>query len=277
MPAALLYGRCVNAAETEPILEVALSCARAAGAVLRRTTAEGFTVSSKAVEHDLVTTADLESEGLIVEMIRQRFPSHDVEAEEGKYPLTGARLRWVIDPIDGTVNFAKGVPFFCVSIGVTLDGEPLAAVVHDPSRDETFWATAGGGAYLDGRRIEVTETELLRDALLATGFHYDRGQRMLDTLETIKRFFLGGVVEVRRIGSAALELAYVAAGRLDGFWEHRLMSWDIAAGMLLVREAGGRATNRDGQDLEVRSSFTVASNGLIHDAMLEVIRSVGEG
>jgi myo-inositol-1(or 4)-monophosphatase len=265
----------VKELRADTILAVARECASEAGELLRRTTSEGFTVSSKSVYHDLVTTADVESERLIVERIRRSFPDHDIEAEEGKYPRSGARYCWVIDPIDGTVNFAKGVPFYCVSIGVTLDGRPLVGVVHDPSRRETFWATAGGGAFLDGKRIQVTGSTALRDALLATGFHYDRGQPMLDTLETIKRFFLGGVVEIRRIGSAALELAYVAAGRLDGFWEHRLMSWDIAAGMLLVREAGGRATDRDGVDLSVRKSFTVASNGLLHDPMLTVIRSVG--
>lgn len=137
-------------------------------------------------------------------------------------------------------------------------------------------ATAEGGAFLDGREIAVSRSAGLREALLATGFHYDRGQRMLDTLEMIRRFFVGGVVEVRRIGSAALELAYVAAGRLDGFWEHHLMPWDIAAGVLLVREAGGRATDREGMDLEVRESYTVASSGLLHAPMLEVIRSVGD-
>jgi myo-inositol-1(or 4)-monophosphatase len=260
---------------TDRILGVARESALAAGAVLRRTTAEGFSVSSKEVYHDLVTSADLESERVVVGMIRDVFPDHDIEAEEGKYPRSGSRYRWVIDPIDGTVNFAKGVPFYCISIGVVCDERPLVGVIHDPSRQETFWATAGGGAFLEGRRLSVSPSTHLRDALLATGFHYDRGQPMRDTLETIKRFFEGGVVEVRRIGSAALELAYVAAGRLDGFWEHRLMSWDIAAGMLLVREAGGRATDREGVDLEVRKSFTVASNGVLHDDMLGVIRSVG--
>jgi len=245
--------------------------------VLRRTSLAGFTVSSKSAHHDLVTSADLESEKLIVETIRASFPDHDIEAEELKYPKTGSRWVWHVDPIDGTVNYAKGVPFYCVSVGVTRDGEPIVGVVHDPSRGETFWATSRGGAFLDGRSIRVTRSMEMRDALLATGFHYDRGRPMLDTLRTIERFLLGGIVEVRRIGSAALELAYVAAGRLDGFWEHRLKSWDLAAGILLVREAGGRATDRDGHDLSVTESFTVASNGLLHDRMIEVIRSVGEG
>jgi myo-inositol-1(or 4)-monophosphatase len=257
----------------ESVLRVARESALAAGKILLRGLEEGFRVSSKGAYHDLVTNVDLESERLIVDRIRSHFPDHDVAGEEGKYPQTGSRWQWCIDPIDGTVNYTKGLPFFSVSIAVQCDGRLVAGVVHDPTRAETFWASTGAGAYLDGRRIHVSQAQDLRDAMLATGFHYDRGGPMLRTLDTMRRFLQGGVVEIRRIGSAALELAYVACGRLDGFWEHRLMPWDLAAGVLLVREAGGRATDLDGVDLEVRQSFTVATNGRLHEAVLGVIRA----
>jgi len=255
------------------LLRTALECARAAGELLRRLTREGFRVSSKSAKHDLVTTADLESEKLIVDGIRAAHPGHDIEAEEGKYPKTGSPVCWHVDPVDGTANFAKGVPFFCVSVAAVLDGEPVAAVVHDPSRGETFWATAGGGAFLDGERIHVSAARRIDEAMLSTGFHYDRGERMAENVDSILRFYRDGAMEIRRLGSTALEMAYVAAGRLDGYWEDQQRSWDIAAGILLVREAGGRATDRDGADLTARTSYTVASNGHLHGTILATIRA----
>ena len=260
--------------DTGGLLEVARECALAAGAILSKAARAGFSVSAKSAHHDLVTSADIEAEQEIARMIRDAFPEHDIVGEEGKYPVRGSRFVWHIDPVDGTVNFAKGLPFFSVSVGVCRDGVPEVGVVHDPSRSETFWAARGGGAYLDGERLCVAPSAGLREALLATGFHYDRGERMLQTLELIRRFLEAGAVEIRRIGSAALELAYVAAGRLDGFWEHRLQSWDVAAGILLVREAGGRVTDEQGREREVKPGYTVASNGLLHPRILEVLRSV---
>lgn len=257
----------------EGLLRTALDCAHAAGELLRARTREGFRVSSKSARHDLVTTVDLESEKLIVDRIRAAFPGHDIEAEEGRYPRSGSRVCWHVDPIDGTVNFSKGVPFFCISIAAVADGGLAAAVVHDPSRGETFWATAGGGAFLDGARLHVSSIGEIRDALLSTGFGYDRGERMMENREAILRFLRDGVVEVRRLGSTALEMAYVAAGRLEGFWEDQQQSWDTAAGILLVREAGGRVTDRDGVNLMAEASFTVASNGLLHERILETIRA----
>ena len=253
------------------LLEFAQECARCAGDVLRRSYARGFSVATKSAHHDLVTSADLEAEKTIVKQISSKFPEHNILAEENNYPQTRSPFRWIVDPLDGTTNFSKGIPVFSVSIALQKGSELIAGVVYDPLRDELFAAQRGQGSFLNGRPLSVSTSDDLKEAVLFTGFHYDRGQHMEETLAIIRRFFLAGIIGIRRTGSAALDLAYVAAGRCDGFWEHMLQPWDVAAGMLLVREAGGRATDRNGLDIDPRASYTVASNGLIHRHMLAVI------
>ena len=259
--------------DTHALSTLAQEAARLAGDTLKRYRTGKLTVTAKSAHHDLVTDADIEAERTIVARIRAAFPEHNILAEEGSYPSSASDYRWIIDPLDGTNNFAKGVPLFTVSIAVQRGFDLVCGVVYDPMRDEMFHACRGEGAFLNRQPIHVSEVDRLKQAMLFTGFHYDRGKDMLATLDAIGRFFRSGIIGIRRTGSAALDLAYVAAGRCDGFWEHMLQPWDTAAGTLLVREAGGRVTDRMGVDIRPRAGYTVASNGRIHDHMLAVIGS----
>lgn len=220
---------------------------------------------------DLVTEVDLACERMFREMIAERFPAHQVVAEElgGNEPVHASHC-WIFDPLDGTNNYAHGLPIFCSSLALEVEGEVLVAAVYDASRRELFTATKGGGAFLNGAPLSVSSHDELIDALLVTGFSYgvhERRKSLVDLFEA----FLGTAQAVRRLGSAALDLCYVAAGRFEGFWEQHLKPWDTAAGALLVREAGGRITGLDGGAFDPRAGHLVASNGSIHDAMLGVI------
>ncbi|MDE2142156.1 MAG: inositol monophosphatase [Elusimicrobia bacterium] len=225
---------------------------------------------------DLLTIADLESQKVILTAIRRAFPGDDYKAEEDEVKLTGADYRWLIDPLDGTTNYAHSYPASCVSIGVLRRGVPVLGGVYDPSRRELFLAEKGKGATLNGRRIHVTATRRVADSLLITGFAYDRAERADYYLARFKAFLIRSH-DVRRSGSAALDLAWIAAGRADGFWEYRLNPWDVAAGWLLVQEAGGKVSDFAGkpwarmEDMGVR---TLASNGRVHAEMLRILRSV---
>jgi myo-inositol-1(or 4)-monophosphatase len=238
---------------------------------------EGLEVRKKGAI-DLVTTADLEVEAMFRRTIAERFPGHRILAEEfgpsdasvpGRGP-EGERHCWVFDPIDGTTNYAHGVPIFCAALGLEIDGRVDVAAVYDPSRRELFTAERGQGAWLNGTRLAVSSTETVIDSLLVTGFPYDihtDGGEILGMFGT----FIERSRAVRRLGSAAIDLCYVAAGRFDGFWEQRLKPWDVAAASLLVEEAGGTVTGMDGGPFHTRSGHVLATNGRVHAEMLEVI------
>ena len=224
---------------------------------------------------DLVTVADRTSEKLIVEHIRQQWPEHDIMGEEGSRRETGSDYRWYVDPLDGTTNFAHGYPVFCVSMGVEYKSERIAGVIYDPTRDEMFAAAMGAGAQLNGRAIHVSRTARLAESLVATGFpsHKRHKNPNIHFYHQITLRTHG----VRRAGSAALDLASVAAGRVDGFWEFNLNPWDTAAGTLIVEEAGGRVTRFDGSPFRMDSREVLASNGLIHEALMREFQEIFAG
>jgi myo-inositol-1(or 4)-monophosphatase len=258
----------------DSILQTALSIAHEAGRIVR----EGFPrtalthVSFKGAVNP-VTETDVAAEELIVARLRAAFPGHRILAEEGggdDWRAPGPPV-WLIDPLDGTNNFSHGFPHVAISLGLLAEGQVVVGVAYDPLREETFAATAGGGATLNGQPIHVSGARRLADAFLATGFPYDRRTAPDNNVERLDHF-LRRSQGVRRAGAAVLDLAYVACGRLDGFWEMRLKPWDVAASALLVREAGGRVTDAGGGTDYLSGEFVVASNGYIHDQMLRVIR-----
>jgi myo-inositol-1(or 4)-monophosphatase len=231
-----------------------------------------FRVRTKGVSYDLVTVADTEAEKAAVSLIRRAFPAHNILAEENRYPQTASPFTWVIDPLDGTNNFACGIPIFGASVALMRGDEVICAAIYDPVHGELFSAVKGKGAYLNGRRIHVNAASSLTKAMLITGFYYDRGKEMVETLERIKKFFMRRILGLRRLGAAALDLCYVACGRAAGFWEFELSPWDFAAGKLIVEEAGGKVTGRRNEPVVVKEkAFIVASNSRIHRSMLDVI------
>ena len=221
---------------------------------------------------DLVTEVDVAVETMFRALVAGRFSDHDILAEElGAGPARGpARCCWIFDPIDGTTNYAHGLPFFCASLALEIDGRVEIAAVFDPTRRELFTAERGLGARMNGAPLRVSEAPVLIESLLCTGFPYNVHETLDEVIGLFGRF-VGRARAVRRLGSAALDLCYVAAGRLDGFWEQRLHPWDTAAGALIVEEAGGRITSFTGAPFECREGSAVASNGRIHDEMLALI------
>jgi len=221
-------------------------------------------------EIDLVTEVDRKSEELLVGGLQKAFPEHDFLAEENLYPDRGASHKWIIDPLDGTTNFAHGFPWFAVSMALEIEGEIVLGVIYHTMMAEMFTAVKGEGARLNGDRIRVSTRLPLRGSLLATGFPYDSAT---DPENNFAHFvnFQKGCRGIRRAGAAALDLAYVAAGRIDGFWESKLKPWDVAAGQLLVTEAGGTVTGFSGEPYSAYNHRIVASNGLIHDEMLVML------
>jgi myo-inositol-1(or 4)-monophosphatase len=222
---------------------------------------------------DLVTEIDIEIERAFRVMIADRFPDHVVLGEEFGQAGDSSRIPefcWVFDPIDGTTNYAHGLPIFCSSLALEIAGEPVVAAIYDPNRKELFTAERGQGARLNGQPLRVSPAATLIDSLLVTGFHYDVQK---DPGQVIELFaaFISRARAVRRLGSAALDLCYVAAGRFDGFWERKLQPWDVAAGALIVTEAGGRVTAMSGGPYASREGSVLATNGRIHDEMLAVI------
>ncbi len=220
---------------------------------------------------DLVTEVDIAVERMFRALIAARFPDHQILAEEmGGAATAPPGACWVFDPIDGTTNFAHGLPIFCSSLALEVDGIAEVAAIYDPTRKELFTAERGGGAFLNGRPLRVSTATGLVDAMLVTGFPYDVHSRV-DEIVGLFGVFVGQVRAVRRLGSAALDLCYVAAGRLDGFWESDLKAWDIAGGALVVAEAGGRITDMAGEPFASRAGHVLATNGHLHEAMLDVI------
>ncbi len=261
----------MNAEEAAGYLNFALDTAREAGALLMDFFG-GLSpdqIGYKGIRN-VVTAADTASEKLIVGRIRTRFPEHDVLAEEGAGRRTGSPRRWIIDPLDGTVNFAHGVPIFCVSLALEIEGVVRVGVVHAPYLRETFCAVEGGGARLNDEPCRVSNRDEMRYALLATGFAYMRDRVSHNNLDNFNRLSLAAE-GVRRTGSAALDLCYVACGRYDGFWELFLSPWDVAAGALMVREAGGRVTDVAGGDDFLFGGNIVASNGLVHESLRSML------
>jgi myo-inositol-1(or 4)-monophosphatase len=252
-----------------------LSLARAAGDVLRGFFEAELEIHSKSTAIDLLTQADLASEALILGRLRERFPDHAILSEEAG-ESGHSEYYWVVDPLDGTVNFAHGMPHYSVSIGLRRGFESVLGVVYDPERDDLFWAERGAGAFLQRRhgserRLQVSTREQLHESLLATGFPYDRATNPVNNLAEFNRVMVR-VQGVRRAGSAALDLAYVAAGRYDGYWEHRTKPWDSIAGALMVSEAGGVLSTMDGGAWDPWQETVVAANPGLHPRLVEALR-----
>jgi len=253
-------------------LEVAEKAAREAGALLASMFHRPMAIEKKG-QVNLVTDADRMSEELIKNIITSHFPDHSFKAEEGTESSRDSRYLWIVDPLDGTTNYAHGFPVYCVSIGLVKDRELIAGCIYNPNLDECFTAEKGRGALLNGRRITVSEMPDLKDSLLATGFPYDIRESPNNNLREFAEFATAALA-IRRAGSAASDLAYVACGRFDGFWEFKLSAWDIAAGILLVEEAGGKVTSWSGGPYDIHKGEVLASNGRIHRQMMAVLDSV---
>jgi myo-inositol-1(or 4)-monophosphatase len=254
-------------------LETAVEAVKIGGDVLKH-----FYQQSKGIEHkgeiDIVTDADKRSEKLIVDLLTGRFPNHSILAEEGTNKIHESEFKWIIDPLDGTTNFAHDYPMFCVSVALEKRGEIVVGAVYHPIFEELFVAEKSNGAYFNGRRIQVSKVANLKNALLSTGFPYDV---LEDPHEALQHFesFLHRAQAVRRDGSAALNLCYLAMGRFDGFWELRLKPWDTAAGALIVTEAGGQVTDFGNDAYSVYEDQILASNGLIHAEMRAILGDLG--
>src|SRR2546421_2658889 len=255
------------------MLNFAIQTARDAGRVLAEKFGRAIQITNKG-DIDLVTEADLASERLIVERIRSYHPRHSILSEEAGDVIAiegeQSEYKWIIDPLDGTTNYAHGYPAFCVSVALERDGRVEMGVIYDPLRDEMFAAERGEGATLNGRRIRVSDVEEINNAMLCTGFPYNV-REMGDFARHFYNFIMHAQA-VRRDGSAALDLAYVACGRFDGFWEEGLRPWDVAAGVILIEEAGGRVSYYDGSPFNIYTPPILASNGLVHEAMMRVLQ-----
>lgn len=255
-----------------PMLNIATKAAREAGNIILRNIdkMDRITVHVKA-KNDFVTQVDLKAEEVIIKELKTAYPDHSILAEESGRSNEDSEYLWIIDPLDGTTNFIHGFPQYAVSIGLQYKGRMEVAVVFDPVKNELFTASRGDGAQLNGRRIRVTEQKGLKGALLGTGFPFKHPQHLDTYLETFKAVH-PDVAGIRRAGSAALDLAYVAAGRLDGFWEIGLSSWDMAAGVLLVREAGGIVTDFSGEGNYLQTGNVVAGSNKTYPALYEAIK-----
>ncbi len=260
--------------QLEKFQHTGIEAARIGAKILCHYAAEGFQVERKDPDNaiNLVTQADKDSERAIVDFIQATFPTHQILAEEeGVHSAQESPYKWIIDPLDGTTNFTHGFPMYNVSIGLEYEGQCIVGVVIDPTRDELFSAVMGQGATLNGQPIRVSQVPQLDQALLVTGFGYDIRENPQNNLKEFRSFALRAQ-GMRRTGTAAIDLCYVACGRLDGFWELNLNPWDTAAGLVIVQEAGGRVTDYQGAPFSVYQHQLVASNGTIHQEMLGVLR-----
>jgi myo-inositol-1(or 4)-monophosphatase len=252
-----------------------MEATRAGAAEITRFFNKDFTVSNKEGVNNLVTEADHAAEKAIMAVIKNHFPEHQILAEETGEIIQDSNYKWIIDPIDGTVNFAHGIPLNCVSIGIEKDNNIVLAAVYNPHMNEFFFAEKGQGAFLNDKPIQVSAQTAAVNACLVTGFPYTYINMPNGPLEIFDRFIRKGV-PVRRLGSAAIDLCWVAAGRFDGFYEHKLEPWDSAAGYLIVEEAGGKVTDFDGNLFSVYQHRILATNGKIHEEMLQVINNKKE-
>lgn len=258
----------------DEFLEAAKAAAREAGRLLRENVDKRGEIMFKGAV-DLVTHFDRKSQEMIFRRLSAAFPGHGFLAEEGLSLPGTSGCRWIIDPIDGTTNFAHTFPIFCVSIALEQKGEVVVGVVYDPMRDELFEAVRGRGAFLNGARVGVSDIPELGKALLATGFPYDVRTSSFNNVREFNAFIVRAQA-VRRCGSAALDLCYVACGRFDGFWELKLKPWDVAAGALIIEEAGGRVSDFEGRTFDPFNQQALASNGRIHEEMRAVLKECGE-
>jgi myo-inositol-1(or 4)-monophosphatase len=258
-----------------PMLNTAVKAARKAGSIITRASfdLDKLTIRSKQ-QHDFVSEVDHAAEEAIIDVLKDAYPDHGFLGEESGYRDREADYLWVIDPLDGTTNFLHGLPQYCVSIGLLHKGAPQQAVVFDPNRNELFTATRGVGAYLNDRRIRVSKTDKIDNALVGTGFPFRQIGDVDDYLRMLKNI-MKATSGVRRPGAAALDLAWVACGRLDAFWERGLSPWDMAAGALLIREAGGLVADLDGGENFLDKGHIVAANGKIFAAMLNLLHARG--
>lgn len=251
-------------------LALGRTAAEAAGGIIRNYFRSDVSFEHKQT-YNLVSAADREAEQVIVEHIRAQFPTHGILGEEGHADRLDAHQVWVIDPLDGTNNFAHGLARFAVSIGYYEAGEPIAAVIYDPIHEDWFTAIRGQGAFHNNRPLRVSVAGRLDQALIGVGFYYDRGPMMSATLAAIEALFHQHIHGIRRFGAASLDLCHVAAGHFEAFFEYELAPWDFAAGRLILEEAGGRMTTTAGEPLGLTSSTVLASNGHLHSAVQEIV------
>jgi myo-inositol-1(or 4)-monophosphatase len=249
-----------------------INAAKAGAAVMQHYFNGSFQVSNKEGINNLVTEADKESERVIMGIIKNDFPDHYILSEEAGEIIQDSTIKWIIDPIDGTVNFANGIPICCVSIGVEQEGKMIMGAVYNPFMNEFFFAQKGFGASLNDKKIQVTQRSEVIKACLVTGFPYTYLDLPNGPLQVFERFIRKGI-PVRRLGSAAIDLCWVAAGRFDGFYEHKLEAWDSAAGFLMVEEAGGKVTDFTGAPFSPYQPHILATNGLIHEEMLRYVNN----
>lgn len=255
--------------QPDNLLDLAIRAVKESGQIQQDWLARDKKVELKG-EINLVTEVDRRCESRIIEIIKKDFPQHNILTEETSIPEGPSPYRWVVDPLDGTTNYAHGYPCFCTSVALEFEGKIVLGAIYDPLLDELFTAKQGHGAFLNGERISVSSTARITEALLCTGFPYDLRESSVNNVYHFNHFIMEAQA-VRRDGSAALDLCYVAAGRFDGFWELKLNPWDVAAGMLLVEEAGGVVTNFSGGPLDIYGQETLATNGQIHEEMIGVL------
>ena len=258
----------------QSILEVATDAAQRGGDVLMRYLRDGVEMSDKTASggksYDLVSDADLESEKVIGSLVQQSYPDHELLGEEELDGSVDAEHLWIIDPLDGTNNYAHGIPHFAVSIAYYHRGVPQVGVVFNPARGDLYTAIRGGGAFRNGEKVTVCDSETLGQTLVGCGFYYDRGAMMRSTLGAIEEFFSHDIHGIRRFGTAALDLCQVGCGQFGAFFEYLLSPWDFAAGVLFVKEAGGEITDAWGQALPLEKTSVVASNGKLHPTVISI-------
>ena len=250
-----------------------IKATNAAAVIIKENFDKSFTISNKEGINNLVTEVDLKSEKAIIDVIKNEFPEHFILSEEVGAMVMDSEFKWIIDPIDGTVNYANGIPICCVSIGIEKAGKMIMGAVYNPFMNEFYFAERNCGAFLNDKKISVTtRTEVIKSCLV-TGFPYTYFDEENGPLQVFEKFIRKGI-PVRRLGSAAIDLCWVAAGRFDGFYEHKLSAWDSAAGFIIVEEAGGKVTNLKGETYNPYQPGLIATNGLIHD---EIVRIVNGG